>query len=74
MPGVDGTFSTRMIRFLEKEQIQAKRDSSGSKSHESQTGKIKQRAAIFAVSASLREDNRYDYLQSGYVSPTHTDG
>lgn len=69
MPGVDGTYSTRMIRFSEKEQAQANRDSSGSDLRESQNGKIKQRAAVFVVSASLREDDRFDYLQSGYVSP-----
>jgi hypothetical protein len=60
MPGVDGTFSTRMIRFLEKEKAQA--------IHELQNGKSKPRVPIFAVSASLSEDKRFDYLQSGYIS------
>jgi hypothetical protein len=61
MPGVDGNLSTRMIRFLEKERDQAQRYSSVS-----QTGKSKQRVFIFAVSASLSEDKRFDYLQTGY--------
>jgi hypothetical protein len=70
MPGVDGTLSTRMIRFLEKEQAQAQRyNTSVSNSVERQNGKTKQRVPIFAVSASLYEDKRFDYLQSGYVSP-----
>ena len=54
MPTVDGELSTRMIRFLEKESTRVPQNS-------------KQRVPIIAVSASLYEDNRFDYIQSGYV-------
>jgi len=62
MPGVDGTLSTRMIRFLEKEQAQSKRFASSSNPHAAPS---RQRVPIFAVSASLHEDKRFDYLQAG---------
>jgi hypothetical protein len=65
MPGVDGNLSTRMIRFLEKEQALAQHYNSVSNPHEAQNGKSKHRVSIFAVSASLYEDKRFEYLQSG---------
>jgi len=55
MPNVDGELSTRMIRFLEKESTRVPQN-------------LKQRVPIIAVSASLYEENRFDYIQSGYVS------
>jgi aspartate-semialdehyde dehydrogenase len=67
MPGVDGTLSTRMIRFLEKEQAQTKRYAASSSSHGSSNGRSRQRVPILAVGASLQEDKRFDYLQAGYV-------
>jgi hypothetical protein len=70
MPGVDGNLSTRMIRFLEKEQALAEHYSSVSNPNEAQIGKSNHRVPIFAVSASLYEDRRFEYLQSGYVSPS----
>jgi CheY-like chemotaxis protein len=69
MPGVDGILATRMIRFLEKEQTQIQHYTTASNSHERQNGNIKQRVAIIAVSASLYEEKRFDYLQSGYILP-----
>jgi hypothetical protein len=72
MPGVDGTLSTRMIRFLEKEQALNKRYAANSNSHGSPNAKSRQRVPIFVVGASLQEDKRFDYLQAGYVSPLHT--
>jgi hypothetical protein len=65
MPLVDGTLSTRMIRFMEKElnyrSVSPSPDAQGAK----------HRVPIFAVSASLYEDSRFDYIQSGYVYPSH---
>lgn len=54
MPLVDGAQSVKMIRLLEAElkNLPASRP----------------RVPVFAVSASLTEDNRFDYLQSGYVN------
>lgn len=53
MPLVDGAQSVRMIRRMESElkDLPASRP----------------RVPVIAVSASLTEDNRFDYLQSGYV-------
>lgn len=50
MPLVDGDLSTRMIRHYEQE-------------IDSRTARS--RVPIIAVSASLTEDKRYDYVQSG---------
>ncbi|TVY37494.1 Cyanobacterial phytochrome B [Lachnellula subtilissima] len=52
MPLIDGVQCTQMIRALEKE--------SG------QTLKERPRVPIIAVSATLTEDNRFDYLQNGF--------
>lgn len=53
MPLVDGDQSTRMIRHYEQEleDLQI----------------IRPRVPIIAVSASLTEDKRFNYVQSGYV-------
>jgi len=53
MPLIDGMLATKMIRQLEKELEGALR--------------TRPRVPIIAVSASLTEDNRFEYLQSGYV-------
>lgn len=53
MPLVDGIVCTQMIRKYEKE-IEALRN-------------IRPRIPIIAVSASLSENKRFDYIQSGYV-------
>lgn len=56
LPGVDGTLATRMIRFLEKE----------SEHHNARDPySAKPRVSIIAVSASLYEEKRFDYVQSG---------
>jgi CheY-like chemotaxis protein len=55
MPLIDGIQSTMMIRKLELELNVLKKSLS--------------RVPIVAVSASLTEDNRFDYVQSGYVDP-----
>lgn len=61
MPGVDGIFATRMIRFLERELEHLNtRDPNNAKP----------RAAIIAVSSHLYEEKRFDYVQSGYVYPS----
>ena len=52
MPLVDGALSTRMIRNHEK-QLEELR-------------KMRPRVPIIAVSASLLEENRYDYIESGF--------
>ncbi|TVY16308.1 Histidine protein kinase NIK1 [Lachnellula arida] len=52
MPLVDGIQCTKMIRTLEKELRH--------------TLKERPRVPIIAVSASLTEDNRFDYLQNGF--------
>lgn len=52
MPLVDGITSTEMIRRLEKEVVELK--------------KTRPRVPIIAVSASLSEDNRFEYVQSGF--------
>lgn len=60
MPLVDGTLSTRMIRFSEKE--------SRHRGHSTRDVQSPlNRVAIIAVASSLQEENRFDYMQSGYV-------
>jgi hypothetical protein len=58
MPLVDGILSTKMIRRLEKELEESL--------------KTRPRVPILAVSSSLTEDNRFDYLQSGYATSQRT--
>ncbi|KAE9377288.1 hypothetical protein N431DRAFT_555517 [Stipitochalara longipes BDJ] len=53
MPLVDGASSTKMIRKYETELVEELRRS-------------RPRVPIIAVSASLTEDKRYDYVQSGF--------
>jgi CheY-like chemotaxis protein len=53
MPLVDGMMSTKMIRRFERELEDLKH--------------IRPRVPIVAVSASLSESKRFDYIQSGYV-------
>ena len=53
MPLVDGVLSTKMIRNYEKEIEDLRR--------------IRPRVPIIAVSASLSEENRFDYIQNGYA-------
>jgi hypothetical protein len=53
MPLVDGVLSTKMIRHYEKEVEELRR--------------IRPRVPIIAVSASLTENSRFDYVQTGYV-------
>lgn len=55
MPLVDGEQATRMIRATERAGYVGTRGSQG------------ERVPIIAVSASLREDLRYDYVADGYV-------
>lgn len=73
MPGVDGTLSARMIRFLEKEQAQTKRYAASASSHGSTviSSKNKQRVPILAIGNFLEEDKRFDYLQAGFVPPSY---
>ncbi|KAH7330367.1 putative phytochrome-like histidine kinase PHY2p [Rhexocercosporidium sp. MPI-PUGE-AT-0058] len=52
MPLVDGMMSTKMIRRLERELEDLK--------------SIRPRVPIIAVSASLSENKRFDYIQSGF--------
>jgi CheY-like chemotaxis protein len=52
MPLVDGIHSARMIRAYEKSDDGMRR--------------TKQRVPIIAVSASLTEENRFDYVDAGY--------
>jgi len=54
MPLVDGASSTKMIRQYEKELVEELR-------------RTRPRVPIIAVSASLTEDKRFDYVQSGYA-------
>lgn len=54
MPLVDGDLSTRMIRLYEQELDELR--------------VARPRVPIIAVSASLTEDKRYNYVQSGYVT------
>jgi CheY-like chemotaxis protein len=65
MPGVDGVLSTRMIRMLERE----------AKYRSSSNGQDLKRIPIIATSLSLDKDNRFDYIQTGYVliSPKATE-
>jgi hypothetical protein len=51
MPLVDGVLSTKMIRHYEKEVEELKR--------------IRPRVPIIAVSASLTENSRFDYVETG---------
>jgi hypothetical protein len=61
MPLVDGGLSARMIRLLEKE-------SKHRHTAEARDQQIsRQRAPIIAVSASLSEENRFEYIENGYV-------
>jgi len=53
MPLVDGDLAARMIRRHEQE-IE-------------KTSGVKRRVPIIAVSASLTEDNRFNYIQTGFV-------
>ncbi|KAK0103017.1 Light-sensor Protein kinase [Cadophora gregata f. sp. sojae] len=52
MPLVDGMMSTKMIRIFERELQELK--------------KIRPRVPIIAVSASLSESKRFDYIQTGF--------
>lgn len=52
MPLVDGSSSTKMIRKYETELVEELR-------------RTRPRVPIIAVSASLTEEKRYDYVQSG---------
>lgn len=58
MPLVDGALSTRMIRYHEKDQYENELQ---------ETQSERPRVPIIAVSASLYENSRFDYIQSGYV-------
>lgn len=53
MPLIDGIVCTQMIRKYEKEAEELR--------------KVRPRVPIIAVSASLTEEKRFDYVQSGYV-------
>lgn len=53
MPLVDGAMATRMIRQYEREHTELR--------------KARKRVPIIAVSASLAEENRFDYIEAGYV-------
>ncbi|RDW95280.1 hypothetical protein BP5796_01043 [Coleophoma crateriformis] len=57
MPLVDGPLATRMIRYYEK---------GDDRKDLVVPGSPKRRVFIFAVSASLYEESRYDYIQSGF--------
>jgi CheY-like chemotaxis protein len=52
MPLVDGASSTKMIRQHERELVDELR-------------RVRPRVPIIAVSASLAEDKRFEYVQSG---------
>lgn len=52
MPLVDGVASTKMIRLHEKTDDELRQ--------------ARHRVPIIAVSASLKEDLRYDYIQCGF--------
>jgi hypothetical protein len=56
MPLVDGVQCTKMIRELE-EKLE-------------KPAKTRARVPIFAVSASLAEDDRFEYVKCGYVIET----
>ncbi|KAI1006538.1 hypothetical protein K3495_g1682 [Podosphaera aphanis] len=58
MPFVDGVLSTRMIRIAEKE---AKHRAASE-----YTPYSKQRVPIIAISYTLDENSRFDYIQSGF--------
>jgi hypothetical protein len=57
MPLVDGMLSMKMIRFWERE----------SKNRNTRVQSPKPRVPIIAVVEELREDKRFEYIQSGYV-------
>lgn len=61
MPGVDGALATRMIRFAEKEASFRPQNGAGQPKQ--------QRVPIIAMSTTLVEDNRFEYIQNGYVLP-----
>jgi hypothetical protein len=69
MPSVDGMLSTRIIRFLEKESKHNPK--SDSRHSPNSIGSSQQRVPIIVVSASLHEENRFDYIQNGYVYFSH---
>ncbi|EDN97971.1 hypothetical protein SS1G_12828 [Sclerotinia sclerotiorum 1980 UF-70] len=52
MPLVDGSMATRMIRHFERDHPELH--------------KARKRVPILAVSASLTEENRYDYIEAGF--------
>lgn len=58
MPMVDGILSTRMIRIAEKE-FQQRNASNNPKS-------MKKRVPIIALSNKFDEENRFDYIQTGF--------
>lgn len=53
MPLVDGTKATRMIRKFEREYFEL---------HQ-----VRRRVPIIATSASLTEEQRFDYIEAGYA-------
>lgn len=61
MPIIDGVIATRLIRVFEKEYNPALSE------HAQAYGRI----PIFAVSASLREDLRDNYIDSGFDAWIH---
>ncbi len=69
MPSVDGLLSPRMVRFLEKESRH--NPEPDSRQSPNSIGSSQQRVPIIAVSASLNEGNRFDYVQKGYVYFLH---
>ncbi|KAG4028223.1 hypothetical protein MFRU_023g00600 [Monilinia fructicola] len=52
MPLVDGAMATRMIRHFERDHPELR--------------KLRKRVPIIAVSASLTEENRFDYIEAGF--------
>jgi CheY-like chemotaxis protein len=63
MPAVDGILSTRMIRFSEQESKDRQNSDAGDPQYS------EHRVPIIALSASLYEESRLDYIQNGYVFP-----
>ncbi len=76
MPLVDGALSARMIRFWEKEssaqsQYRSQQHSDGREISPHAQGLLsKSRVMIIAVAASLGDENRFDYIQNGCVTPS----
>ena len=66
MPSVNGALSARMIRFWEKESKHANKSKSP-RARDPQSSS--HRIPIIAVSSSLYEEDRFDYIQNGYVVP-----